>query len=401
MSTPSCAQCALPVTAIDQFTLSATSDPRGRRGAHTMRHQPKTLFVDAAEPSAAAPAAPSAVLSTRQREMASNILRVVMEHQRLATDASCASRPCDSCMEVHRGRVMWFVARGIPVEFVLPAFPAKSPNNSKVLGATPDMAERLSLEFLCVICDRVRQIYRHGARIIVCSDGRVFSDLLQIGDSNVTRYQAELRAMIDAIGPDSLDLFNLDDEYTGYTPTTMRRVLMGRYGEDCDVLKQQVRAGGEQLTLYRGIIRFLVEDADTPDYQGSRAALQRECRERAYGVIQRSKAWGKLVAARFPDAVRLSIHPQPCSSAKLGIHLVETADNWLTPWHSTAVDVGGRFVLMKRYQAEAMGAQLVYVDGRPSHYIARDSNACLIRLRSSRTSQARQLRALARSGERP
>ncbi|MGH3837348.1 MAG: L-tyrosine/L-tryptophan isonitrile synthase family protein, partial [Pseudonocardiaceae bacterium] len=104
-----------------------------------MRTQPKALFVRAAEPSGVAPT----VLSTRyERKMASNILRVVMEHQRLAADASCISHPCDSCMEVHRGRVMRFVARGVPVEFVLPAFPAKSPNNSKVLGPTPDMAER-------------------------------------------------------------------------------------------------------------------------------------------------------------------------------------------------------------------------------------------------------------------
>ncbi|MGH4025158.1 MAG: L-tyrosine/L-tryptophan isonitrile synthase family protein [Pseudonocardiaceae bacterium] len=270
---------------------------------------------------------------------------------------------------------MRFVARGAPVEFALPAFPAKSPNSSKVLGATPDMAERLALEFLADICDRVGQLYRPGARIIVCSDGRVFSDIVQIGDSNVTRYQAELRSMIDGIGPESLDLFNLDDEYTGYSHTTMRQALMYHYGEDLEVLKQQVR-GGEQLTLYRGITRFLVEDAYTPDYRGSRAALQRQCRERAYGVIQRSKAWGRLIAERFPDAVRMSIHPQPCGSAKLGINLVETPDSWLTPWHSTAVDIGGRFVLMKRHQAEAMGGELVYVDGRPSHYKAPYSSNC-------------------------
>ncbi len=319
-----------------------------------------------------------------------------MVHQRLATDASCAYRPCDRCMDVHRDRVMRFVALGIPVEFVLPAFPAKSPNNWKVLGATPDMAERLSLEFLYALCDRVRQIYRHGARIIVCSDGRVFSDLVRIGDSNVTRYQAELRAMIDTIGSESLGLFNLDDECIGYTHTSMRRVLIERYGGDLKPLKQQVRAGGEQLTLYRAITRFLVEDADTPDYQGSRAALQRECRERAYGVIQRSKAWGKLVAERFPDAVRLSIHPQPCGSAKLGIQLVETSDNWLTPWHGTAVDVGGRFVLMKRYQAEAMGAELVYVGGRPSHYMARRSNKCLVRWSRQASPHSKHLQALTR-----
>lgn len=352
-----------------------------------MSPQAKTLFVDAAEPSAATP---GAVWSSRhEREVVSKVLGVVMEHQRLAADAPCVSRPCDSCVEVHRRRVMWFVTRGVPVEFVLPAFPAKSPNRSKVLGATPDMAERLSLEFLGAVCDRIRKIYRHGARIIVCSDGRVFSDLVGVGDSDVTRYQVELREMIGGIGPGSLCLFSLDDVYPGCAHAMMRRVLMGRYGEDLEVFKRQVHAGGDPLAFYRGIIRFLVEDADSPDYRGSRAALQRACRERAYGVIQRSKAWGKLVAQRFPDAVRLSIHPQPCGSTKLGVHLMATSDNWLTPWHGTAVDVGGRFVLLKRCQAEALGAELVYVDGRPSHYLARGSTTCLVRCRSSINPQSR------------
>jgi pyoverdine/dityrosine biosynthesis protein Dit1 len=39
------------------------------------------------------------------------------------------------------------------------------------------------------------------------------------------------------------------------------------------------------------------------------------------------------------------------TAPKLGIHLIETPDNWLTPWHGTAVNVGGKFVLRKRYQA--------------------------------------------------
>jgi L-tyrosine isonitrile synthase len=68
--------------------------------------------------------------------------------------------------------------------------------------------------------------------------------------------------------------------------------------------------------------------------------------------------------------------PSRAGAAKLGIRLLDTPDNWLTPWHGTAVEVGGEFVLMKRHQAEAMGAELVYVDGRPSHYIVTGSNAC-------------------------
>jgi pyoverdine/dityrosine biosynthesis protein Dit1 len=85
-------------------------------------------------------------------------------------------------------------------------------------------------------------------------------------------------------------------------------------------------------------------------------------------VIQRSKAWGELVETKFPNAVRLSIHPQSCGDKKMGIRLIEP-DNWLTPWHGVAVEVDGRFMLLKRAQAEELGADLVHWDGRPSHFV--------------------------------
>lgn len=310
----------------------------------------------------------------REHELASDILMVLSQHQRLARGVACASRPCQTCIAAHRERVARFVARGATVDFVLPAFPGKSPNRSKVIGVAPDMAEQLSLDFLRKICDQIQEFYSPGARIIICSDGHVFSDLVHIADSDITRYQAELRAMIRHTGPRSLNVFGLDREYRGRTYDKMRLLLMERYGDGVDELKRQVRAGGDLLTLYRGITRFLLEDADRPGHKKSRAALQRECRKRAYGVMQRSRAWGRLIAQRFPEAVRLSIHPQPCGSDKLGINLLEASDNWITPWHGTAVDIGGRFVLMKRYQAEALGADLVALHGRPSHYVASQSH---------------------------
>lgn len=177
--------------------------------------------------------------------------------------------------------------------------------------------------------------------------------------------------MLANAGAGPLHLFSLDGEYRGRTYGMMRDELMTRYGEDIDALKRQVRAGGDLLTLYRGLTRFLVEDADGVDQDKSPDAPQRECRERAYGVMQRSRAWARLITERFPEAVRLSIHPQPCGSAKLGIRLLDSPDNWMTPWHGTAVEVAGRLVLMKRYQAQALGADLVYRRGMPSHYVVR------------------------------
>jgi pyoverdine/dityrosine biosynthesis protein Dit1 len=272
-------------------------------------------------------------------------------------------------MNIHLDRVEDFVAQQRPVEFILPAFPGKSPNHSKVLGSLPDMAELLSLRFLHSLCQQIQDIYPPGARMRICSDGRVFADLVRIPDPSITDYQNGIISMIRELGSNSLDFYGLDDEYAGMEFDAMRQALVETYGEPLEALREEIRAGGEPLSLYRGITRFLLEDASKPASNTmSRTSLQKECRARAYGVIQRSKAWGELIAKKFPRSVRLSIHPQPCSSHKLGIHLMETNDLWMTPWHGAAVYVNGRFVLMKRHQAEELGATLVLADGRPSYY---------------------------------
>jgi L-tyrosine isonitrile synthase len=304
---------------------------------------------------------------------AHRIMDLIARHQRAAKGPDgCSATPCTRCAAVHAARVARAVAAGEPVRFVLPAFPGKSPNRAKVLGVLPDTAERLALEFLDALTARIRGLYAPGAHILICSDGRVFSDAVGIPDEHITAYQSELRTMIDAQPHGGLGLFNLEDvpELAGTGHDRMRALLTEWYAEPLESLRCRIRAG-EEVELYRAITRFLFEDADTAGHSGSRSALQRDARARAYVVIQRSKAWGDLLADRFPDAVRLSIHPQPCGSAKLGIHLVETADNWLTPWHSVALDDGERFVLAKRRDVEAIGAQLVHREGRPAHYLLR------------------------------
>ncbi|MFD8494757.1 L-tyrosine/L-tryptophan isonitrile synthase family protein [Amycolatopsis sp. NPDC059657] len=296
------------------------------------------------------------------------VLHTVLAHQRRHRDGACTGRICLRCMRFHLDSVRATMERGAPIEFVLPAFPAKSPNPAKVLSPLPDTAEELALRFLNSLCERIAEIYPPGARISICSDGRVFSDLIGVPDDHVTAYQRGLERMIRRIGAQHLSQFTLDDVYTGAHHDEMRKVLDAGYGYDHADLRAEVKAGGHALALYRGITRFMLEDQLTPGYTGTKAALQRKCRDLAYGVISRSKAWGDLLGELFPHAVRLSIHPQACATGKIGILLAETPDSWLTPWHSVAVESGGTFTLMKRAEAEKAGAQLVYVAGKPSYY---------------------------------
>ncbi len=289
---------------------------------------------------------------------------------------SCATSACEACLAPHLRQVVSAIEAKQPILFVLPAFPAKSPNPAKVLGVLPDMAEQLSLEFLNTLCKQIQEIYSPGAKVILCSDGRVFNDVLGIRDIDVTNYQKAISMLIKERSLTFLATFNLDELYSSSNFNQMRHELMKQYGESLQDLKDAVHKGSESPCSmeneeahrqYCGITRFLLEDAMRPDQLLSRTALQKACRHNAYVVIQRSRAWSALIAALFPDAIRLSIHPQTCGTSKLGIRLME-AESWMTPWHGVAVDVGGNFVLLKRQQAEELGAKLVYREGRPSHY---------------------------------
>ncbi|HSI04801.1 MAG: L-tyrosine/L-tryptophan isonitrile synthase family protein [Myxococcota bacterium] len=304
------------------------------------------------------------------RAVALEILGLVLPHRRIAAESEpCELGLCEKCAGPHLSRVIASVELGEPVVFVLPAFPGKSPNPSKVLSARADMAERQSLAFLNELCRRVQAVYAPGARMVLCSDGRVFSDVVGIDESDITTYQRDLSALIADLGATALSTFNLDDVFTDCSFDAMRARLMASHGQPLEALQAAVREGGEPKRMYCGITRFLFEDGLRPDMTMSKTALQKDCRRRAYEVVQRSKAWDGLLATCFPDAVRLSIHPQVCGSRKLGIHLMETMDGWLTPWHGVAVEVDGSFVLRKRREVEEAGATLVFANGRPSHYV--------------------------------
>ena len=186
------------------------------------------------------------------------------------------------------------------------------------------------------------------------------------------RYRADLEAMLAERGERRVRLFDLADAFGAMRPEEARAALMKSYALEVD----DVRARAERSEVHKrqldGIHRFLFEDRRALDESGaSKTQLRKQTRVEAYEVVRRSDAWGRLVSTVFPDAIRLSIHPQPDVSPKIGVHMIETEDAWLTPWHGCAVlhdeDGDARWSLMKRREAEALGARVVEVGGRPDH----------------------------------
>ncbi|WP_369244703.1 L-tyrosine/L-tryptophan isonitrile synthase family protein [Streptomyces sp. R41] len=291
-----------------------------------------------------------------------SILELLLPHHR-TTDPIPA--PAEAFQHQLR-QIDAFVRQGAPVVFTLPGFPCKSPNPAKVLGHLPDQGERLSLGFLDALCADIGRIHAPGARIVICSDGHVFGDLIRVPDDHIDAYTDELRALTRTSGLHRLSVFDLRDVLGDLPHDAKRAHVHDRYAPTLDALRTEVRADAPTLALYRGITRFLVED--TADFTGTRSALQRECRTRAYGVIQRSRAWGDLIAHHHPRSIRLSIHPQLIGAPKFGIRLLDAADAWTTPWHSAALRrADGTWTLMPRAAAERRG-RLIHRDDRPSHF---------------------------------
>src|SRR5262249_29978333 len=168
------------------------------------------------------------------------ILEQLFQHRRLHVADSCAERPCEQCLALHLPKVLRFISDDQPIHFLLPAFPAKSPSPKKVLGHLPDMAEELALQFLEQVCGEVRQLYSPGARITICSDGRVFSDLVGVTDQDVTDYGREMQEFRHRIGITSLDWFRMEDLFETSDHSIMRQQLVHHYAEPLAAIRQRI-----------------------------------------------------------------------------------------------------------------------------------------------------------------
>lgn len=258
---------------------------------------------------------------------------------------------------VHASRIEAFVRNEEKIHFILPAFPAKSPNQEKTLGAEPDFGEVLALTSLQQLCDEIKAVHAPGAEILICSDGRVFSDLVGVPDSIVSRYSRGIERIIEQNEFMSLKTFHLENAFQAEDFDEMREELVTTHGQKVEQIREETKASLAARWLFNGIHRFVFEDKLGQAAHLSRERVRREAKEVTYKMIQRSNAWSRLVETIFAESVRLSIHPQVPQSAKIGIQLVPSENIWRTPWHSVALEDQGKFTLVRRRDAEAMGAR--------------------------------------------
>lgn len=313
---------------------------------------------------------------------AKEILSIIFKRRRLLESevapegSQLASSPEIEEASSHINKIEAMIKENNPIEMILPAFPGKSPNRNKTLSRWPDLAEKHSIDNLHLLCEEIQSIYEPGAKITICSDGYVFSDLVRIPDDHVAAYSIDLTDYYKKHYASSFSFFDLKDAFQKLDCLdTMREELMIQYGESLVSLKDRSRTEKEIASMYLGITRFLYEDfLGLDEFKDiSKAQVQKLAKNISYRVIQRSNAWGRLLENQFPDCLRLSIHPQYRVSNKIGIHMVATDDCWRTPWHSVAVRKNGYVYLEKRSEIDENMNRLIFQNGRPFCYNAIDT----------------------------
>ncbi|XP_002989861.2 spore wall maturation protein DIT1 [Selaginella moellendorffii] len=327
-------------------------------------------------------------------------------------------------------RVRYHVARNVPLEFVLPAFPIKSCNPDKTLGKCPDKAEELAIHSMKIVADLIKAVYAPGVHYNVVSDGHVFSDLVGSDDAAVDSYGEMFWEMAHSLYPGLVSFFRLDEflldnhsedsitklisnttvEHPVGTELTAnaenaRRALMCLFGCDESTVTKEIKEDPETRNLYRGFSRFMLEDLyehKSCKNLPSKSAKKKLCSRVAFLMILRNRAYSAMVEWLFPLQLRISIHPHPNRGPKYGINVIHSSlvaaqrsseeKNFHipTPWHNAVVErADGKFMLLHSKVirgSESLGEQLElsqqlllkrdgftmvlvrYPDGRPSHY---------------------------------
>lgn len=254
----------------------------------------------------------------------------------------------------------------IPLTFLLPAFPAKSPSTEKTSGIHPDLGEVLALKKLNEMCQKISSVYTPGAKVVICSDGRVFSDVVSVPDSHIDEYGEWIENIIREFKLTNLSTFSMDDLYPDTKGDLLRERLVWRYAKSTDEIRFLVINDDNYKALFNGVHKFMMEDHGglSENKLLSKNQLNKKTKLLTYELIRRSDAWSELLTDQFGDVLRLSIHAYPISHPKFGVKLVSSSDKWATPWHNVTVKVNDTFQLMHKSQALKMGANEKKLGGK-------------------------------------
>lgn len=261
-----------------------------------------------------------------------------------------------------------FVSNGQPISFYMLGYPMKSPNDrDKVIGKMPDLAEKVSIDNFTAFNNAVKQVYSPGVAINIVSDGYVFNDIMDTPDTIVSQYE---EIALDMAKDSPLVWHRLTDFYNkNMSLAGMRDAVMADFGITAEELDYRILTDPDVNTLYKGMIKFLGVDLAIRNYDSGNQ-LHKAAKKMAREMMYRNEAYSRLAQKEFQGHIRLSMHNSINNGTKYSFQLIPGPKAWTSPWHcALLITKEGEYATVHRNTAEQAGFELVYKDGRPSHFV--------------------------------
>ncbi len=210
------------------------------------------------------------------------------------------------------------------IEFVLPAFPGKSPNENSSFDGRFGYEENYSINVMRKMLNEIGCIYKYGAKFIIVHDGHLFSDLnITRSDEELSNYIKDFRNAID----DRIVSVSLKDLMNCTNYDDARKKFNEIYVKALDGKSLSGKLIEKEILFTRIEFRNQISK-----YGDSSSHLQVIAKRIAKQSLLKKKALGMCIEEKYPCAIRLSIHYQDKDSQKLGFKFIDKAINFGSPW---------------------------------------------------------------------
>lgn len=240
-----------------------------------------------------------------------------------------------------KDQVRKFVENDQPVTMLLPAFPCKSVNRDKVLGALPDMGEYLAIKKFVQVIRDVEAFYPPGMKLVIFSDYHTFSDYISVDMDAHYKYSEHLSEIVNIFNASSIVSirnFQHFPEFSGYQAHDYIDALRDMYGDQDynSQFDQLVTIDDDTHHTYLGLKKFMAQDQKYIISDMSKRERNRRTSEIAKGMMLQGKALDRFLTKHFADHIRLSIHGHPLNGLKYSVYLFDESQ-FKTPWHNTVM----------------------------------------------------------------
>jgi len=250
--------------------------------------------------------------------------------------------------EHHKRTIARYIEKGEPIHCIIPAFPGKSINPDSVFSGEPDKGDLMGVQTLIRLQEEISEVYAPGCKIAIFHDGHFFRN------TGCARSFEEMDAYVERIKEETkgkgFRSYTIGDFYAETTYEEMLETFYLERIPSQDALRACI-AGSDRAKsdLTHKICFVYNEFAPVLWPYASNTKKQVNSKKTAYEFMAIEKGISSLIADKFPDYVRLSIHQQDDpASKKFFINLLPLCDGRSTPWFHVLLEKNGAYSLVKK-----------------------------------------------------